>query len=230
MPTTFQSGAGNKIKVFCALLPLGIRTEPIDVTLTTTAAASANATTIAVSSLSGAIAGGTPLTFGTGASAVTAYLSADATAGDTSISVEPLSAPIGNTTTATYTSKLRLLGGTSTGATIGAERTESLVFEDPLGYSDGLVTSQNWEVPWTANLLADDDAYRRVYYAASQAVSGRELFLWQEDAPPAGATEGDGLKGAVVVTNFTKDFPSDGILTFNCTFTGQGSPTITRYS
>ncbi len=58
-----------------------------------------------------------------------------------------------------------------------------LVFEDLLGYKDGAVTGQSWELPWTANLLSDDEAFRRVFFAASQAVSGREVFVWQEDAP-----------------------------------------------
>ena len=81
----------------------------------------------------------------------------------------------------------------------------------------------------TANLLTTDEAFRRVYYQASRGTSGRELYLWQYDHAPAGFTQGDGLKGAAVATGVSKDLPSDGIITFNCTFTGQGSPTILRY-
>jgi hypothetical protein len=104
-----------------------------------------------------------------------------------------------------------------------------MVFEDPLGYEDGVITSQSWEVPWKANLLASDLAYRRVFYAASRAIEGRELFVWQHDPPPAGYAKGDALIGAAVVTGFSKDFPSDGIVTFSCTFNGQGSPQTLRY-
>lgn len=230
MPTNFQTGAGNKVKLYIALLPLGSRTAPVDQTVTCSTNASSSATTIAVSALSHPIAAGTPLTFGVGASATTCYLSADADTGDISLTVEALTSAVAATETASYVAKSRLLGGTQTGANIGADRTESLVFEDSLGYTDGVITKQNWDIPWTANLLADDNAYRQVYYAATNAISGRELYLWQEDPPPQGYTTGDGLKGAVVVTDFSKDFPSDGIITFNCTFSGQGSPTITRYS
>jgi hypothetical protein len=78
-------------------------------------------------------------------------------------------------------------------------------------------------------LLATDEAYQRVYYANVNAVSGRETYIWQQDPPPAGYTIGDGLKGVSVVTNFTKEMPADGIVTFNCEFTGNGAPVITRY-
>jgi hypothetical protein len=231
MGKKFQNGAGDKVKVYVALLPLGVRTEPVNVTVTTgSGGISAASTTITVAALSGAIAAGTPLSFSNGSSSLYVYLAADAAAGATTLTVETTTGSLTGTCTATYTAKLRLLGGTSTGAKIGATTTESLVFEDALGYEDGVVTKQNWEVPWKANLLSDDDAYRRVAYAASTAISGRELFIWQFDPPPAGYTNGDGLKGSVIASDFSKDFPSDNIVTFSCTFKGQGSPTITRYS
>ncbi len=251
----FQTGSGDKVKTFVSLLPLGDRTEPVDVTITTTSAVAADATSIPIQPLIGMLAGGTPIEFpkpttttsttsgstssgttdtastvGTrGPQANVAYLTRDVFPGATSLSVETLGFTIPSGTSVTVKAKLRLLGGTSTGASIGANRTNSMVFEDPLGYEDGVITSQSWEVPWTANLLASDLAYRRVFYAASRAIEGRELFIWQYDPPPAGYSEGDGLAGAVVVTGFSKDFPSDGIVTFNCTFNGQGSPKILRY-
>ncbi len=250
MPTKFQTGAGDKVKLFVSLLPLGERMEPMDIPLTTSGATidvASPSFTIATSlTATEMIAAGTPIEFTwthtyaaghTGDVTAVVFVASD-TSGTDTIPIDetilplevatPIPVPVG--TPATVVAKQRLLGGTSTGATIGADRTESTVFEDPLGYKDGLITSQNWEIPWTANLLADDLAYRRVYFASINAVEGRELYVWQEDPPPSGYTTGDTIKGAAVVTNFSKDFPSDGIITFNCTFSGQGAPVFSRYS
>lgn len=236
MSKKFQTGAGNKVKLYVALLPLGDRTEPTTITgiATQNTGIANNATEVNLSSALGGqgIAAGTPLTFtnGSGASRKV-YLSEDAKAGDTVLQIETMQGgAISGVCTATYTPKMRLLGGTQAGAQIGAERQQTQVFEDDLGYQDGVVTSQTWSIPWTANLLADDDAYRRIFYAATNAVEGREVYVWQEDPPPAGSTVGDGLKGACIVENFNKEFPANGILTFTTTFQGQGSPAITRYS
>ncbi|WP_138503398.1 hypothetical protein [Nostoc sp. PA-18-2419] len=231
MSKTFQVGAGNKVKLYVALLPLGDRTEPTDVSVTTSAAIASGATSITVTALTGPIAGGTPLTFDNGTDKLTVYLAKDAKLGATSLQIEPATVGLtGSSSAAQYTAKLRLLGGTQLNANINSDRTDVLVFEDPLGYKDGAVTGQSWEIPWTANLLSDDEAFRRVFYAAANAVSGREVFVWQEDAPPAGYAKGDGLKGATVVMNMQKNMTSTAILTLTCTFMGQGSPTITRYS
>ncbi|MFB2768582.1 hypothetical protein ACE1AT_04725 [Pelatocladus sp. BLCC-F211] len=231
MSKTFQVGAGNKVKLYVALLPLGDRTEPEDVSITTSAAISSGATSIAVTALTGAIAGGTPLTFDNGTSKLTVYLARDAKAGDTTLTVETTTAGLtGSSSTAEYVAKLRLLGGTQLNANINSDRTDVLVFEDPLGYKDGAITGQSWELPWTANLLSDDDAFRRTAFAATYAVSGREMYVWQEDPPPNGYAVGDGLKGAACVMNFQKSLQSTAICTISCTFMGQGSPTITRYS
>ena len=57
MGKKFQNGAGDKVKVYVALLPLGVRTEPTNVTVTTDSGGiSAASTTITVAALSGAIA------------------------------------------------------------------------------------------------------------------------------------------------------------------------------
>jgi hypothetical protein len=236
MSKKFVTGSGDKVKVFVALLPLGSREEPTQINgiVTQNTGIAANATVVNLSAAVGGqgIAAGTPLTFTNNAGASRkVYLTADAKADDTTLEIEPMvGGAISGVCTATYVPKLRLLGGTQSGATIGAQRTQTLVFEDPLGYEDGVVTSQNFEIPWTANLLADDDAYRRVFYAASNAIEGREVYVWQYDPPPAGYTVGDGLKGACVITNFQKSFQAGQILTFQCTFNGQGSPELLRYA
>lgn len=231
MSKTFQIGAGDKVKLYVALLPLGSRTEPIDVEdITASAGITANATTVTVDALTGAIAGGTPLTFDNGTAKQVVYLATDAKVGETVLKIEPNLTALVGTSTANYIVKSRLLGGTQLNANINANRTNVLVFEDPLGYEDGAITSQSWELPWTANLLTDDEAYRRVSYAATQAVAGREVYIWQQDPPPAGYATGDGLKGACVVMNLQKNLQSNAICTVQMQFMGQGSPTITRYS
>jgi hypothetical protein len=227
---TFQVGSGNKVKVYVALLPLGDRTEPTDVTVTTSASAISGATTLAITALTGAIAGGTPMLFDASGTKVGGYLTEDAKLGATSLNVEALTSAIASGATASYTAKLRLLGGTQADVQINADRTDVLVFEDPMGYKDGAITSQSWEIPWTANLLTDDEAYRRVFYAASNAVTGREIWVWQQDPPPASYAVGDGLKGATVITGFKKSLESQGICKISLNFIGQGSPIITRFA
>ena len=56
MSKTFQVGAGNKVKLYVALLPLGDRTEPDDVSITAASAITSAATSVTVTGLTGAIA------------------------------------------------------------------------------------------------------------------------------------------------------------------------------
>ncbi|QLE47883.1 hypothetical protein FD724_06990 [Nostoc sp. C057] len=230
MSKTFQVGAGNKVKLYVALLPLGDRTEPEDVSITAASGITSAATSVTVTALTGAIAGGTPLTFDNGTDTLTVYLTADALIGATTIAIEPATAALTGSSTAEYVAKLRLLGGTQLSAKLNSDRADVLVFEDVLGYKDGAITGQSWELPWTANLLSSDEAFRRVFFAASNAVSGREVYVWQQDPPPAGYAVGDGLKGATVVMNLDKSLTSTAICTVTFSLMGQGSPTITRYS
>ncbi|MBW4422480.1 MAG: hypothetical protein KME13_25260, partial [Myxacorys californica WJT36-NPBG1] len=199
MPKKFVTGAGDKVKVYVALLPLGDRTEPVTINgiATSNAGITANATTINLGAAVGGvgIGGGTPLLFANaGGTKVKVYLASDAKADDTVLHIEPAAATVAGVCTATYVPKLRLLGGTSSSPKLSNKTQESLVFEDELGYDDSVVTGASWEVPWTANLLADDDAYRRIYFAASHGTSQREIWIWQTDPPPVGYTTGDGLK------------------------------------
>lgn len=230
MGKTFQVGAGNKVKLFVALLPLGDRTEPTDVSAIATTGITAASPTITVTALTGAIAGGTPLTFDNGTDKLQVYLTKDAKLGDTVLNVEINHVGLTGSSTANYIARLRLLGGTQLSAKLNSDRADVLVFEDLLGYKDGAITGQSWELPWTANLLSDDEAFRRVFYAGSQAVSGREVYVWQQDPPPAGYAVGDGLKGAAVVMNVDKSLESSAICKVSLSFMGQGSPIITRYS
>jgi hypothetical protein len=216
MGKKFQTGAGDKCKMYVALLPLGDRTEPVSINgiATSSSGITANATTINLGAAVGGvgIGGGTPLEFAnSGGTKVKVYLTADAKADDTVLQIEPAATTVAGVCTATYVPKLRLVGGTSSSPKISNKTQDSLVFEDQLGFDDSLVVSSSWEIPWTANLLADDDAYRRIYFAATHGTSGREVWVWQTDPPPTGFTTGDGLKGACIVTDFSKDLKSDGM-------------------
>lgn len=228
MPQNFIQGGGDKTKMTIASLPAGNRVEPTNQTVTL-GAASSGATLITCAALTSPIGrfnaievSSNPLRY--------IYLASDAPAGATSLIVEPLEAAISAGTEGEYKAKLRLLGGTSTGNSIGANRISSVVFEDVAGYEDGVIGSQNWSMPWTANLLPSDPAYRIVFNASIYAVQGRELYVWQETPPPSGFVTGDIFKGIAVVTDFSREIPADGIVTFTCTFSGQGSPSLVKYA
>ena len=119
----------------------------------------------------------------------------------------------------------RLLGGTQAGFNISADQTDSKVFEDALGYAFGVVTGQSWDVPWTANLLSSDAGHSIVKNAAVTAVSGSKVGITVQVRNQAGSTIST-LNGVAIVTNYSEDYPADGILTYNCTFTGYGTPTL----
>lgn len=236
MSKKFLTGAGNRIKIFVALLPLGSREEPENINgiATTSSGIAANATVVNLGAAVGGngIGAGTPLEFANSSGVKRkVYLTEDAMPDDTTLAIEPMTGgAIAGICTATYVAKLRLQGGTQSGSEISAERQQTQVFEDPQGFQDGVVTSQSWSLPITANLLPDDDSYRRLYYAATNAVSGREVFVWSEGPAPAGFTTGDGIKGACIVEGFTTEYPADGILSYNTNLAGQGSPILTRYA
>jgi hypothetical protein len=120
----------------------------------------------------------------------------------------------------------RLLGGTQSGFNISADSVDSPVFEDALGYAFSVVTGQSWDVPWTANLTDDDLGHQIVKQAAVEAVLGRKVGLTVEVKTAAGTIISK-LDGVAMVTNYAEDYPADGILTYNCTFTGYGTPTLT---
>jgi hypothetical protein len=137
-----------------------------------------------------------------------------------------VSAIAANVETPTPGGATRLLGGTQSGFNISSEQTESTVFEDALGYSMPVVTSQAWDVPWTGNLMTADAAHTIVKNASVNAVSGNKIGITVEVKNGAGTVIST-LNGVALVTNYSEDYPADGILTYNCTFTGYGTPTLT---
>jgi len=119
----------------------------------------------------------------------------------------------------------QIMGGTQSGFSISADLTESTVFEDALGYSQGVITSQSWEVPWTANIMAGDAGHAIVKSAAENGVAGEQIGI-TVTVTSDGSTIISKLDGVAVVTNYSEDYPADGILTYNCTFTGVGTPVL----
>lgn len=225
MTKAFLTGVGNKVKVYVALLPKGSRTEPADVSITvdTGGGAAIGETSIGVTALSGPIAKGTPLVFSGGAKAI---LAADAAATDTTLTVEALTEAIADAETATFTAKTRLLGGTQADLSLGNTTTDVLIFEDAGGYMDGAVTSASWSISWSANELLDDTTFDMVEYNARNATSGQEIYVWHESPPPTGFTTGRTYHGPAIIEGFDMSRPSDGLLSYSCTFMGRGTPSF----
>lgn len=223
MTKSFLTGVGDKVKVYVALLPKGSRTAPSDVTVTidTGGGGTATDTELGVTALSGAIAKGTPLTFSGGE---VVYLNADAAAGATTLTVLPLTGTVADAETATFTAKTRLLGGTQADLSLGNTTTDVLIFEDPGGYNDGAVTGSSWSISWTANELLDDTTFDTIEYNARNANSGQEIYIWHESPPPTGFTTGRTYHGPAIIEGFDMTRPSDGLLSYSCTFQGRGTP------
>jgi len=225
---------GNKTKLFFSVMPDSLIDNPVapaNVTITNSAAVSANATTIPVTALTGPVPAGTPLKFvKAGNPDVKIYTTASAVAGATSITVEPVSAGIAITSQAVYTALLLLVGGTTSDESISANETETTVYGDELGYSTGRVTSASWSISYSFNVLPADDGYFRLSYAARNAVNGVLGFIRKEDQAPAGYTVGESISGLVAVVDFTKTLPADGIISASCSFRGRGAPTISHYA
>lgn len=120
----------------------------------------------------------------------------------------------------------RLAGGTQAGFNISADQTDSKVFEDDLGFAFGVVTGQSWDIPWTANLSTTDLGHGIVKTAAIGAVQGKKVGITVE-VKNASLANISTLNGVAIVTNYSEDYPADGILTYNCTFTGYGTPVLT---
>ncbi len=225
MTKAFQTGVGNKIKVYAALLPKGSRTAPVDVSITvdTGGGAIIGDTEIGVVALTGAIAKGTPLIFSGGGKA---YLAEDAAVGDIILTVQPLVAAIADAETAEFVAKSRLLGGTQADLNYGNTSTDVLIFEDEKGYADGAITGSSWSISWNANILLDDTSFETLEYNATNATSGQEIYIWRETVPPTGFTIGKTTHGPCVVSDYSEPTPSDGLLTYSCTFQGRGTPNV----
>jgi hypothetical protein len=223
MTKAFLTGVGDKVKVFVALLPKGSRTAPVNGTLTVASGGAGiigdvdlgiNASTIA-------IAEGTPLVTSGGAKIV---LTQDLAIGDTTLFVRPLAKAVAVGETMAFVAKTRLLGGTQADLSLGNTTTDVLIFEDPGGYSDGAVTGSDWSISWSANELLDDTTFDMIEYNARNANSGQEIYIWHESPTPTGFTTGRTYHGPCIIEGFDMSRPSDGLLSYSCTFKGRGTP------
>lgn len=254
MAKHFTVGAGNKVKLFVGNLVLSYEPPADRTTLTPPsdelgiqpdAPVNADSTTITLTTaLTNPVPAGTALKFednnASPAFFCTVFVMADALPGSNSLTVAPVKMPapmvaagitaIPATATADYIGLLRVKAGTQTSLTNNTNSTDTQVFEDDLGYDSSVVTSQNWEIPWTANFMPDDPAFSRIRYASDNAVKGSLLYVRLESPAPTGYTTGEVTDGIVTVQSLTRDFPADGIVTYNCTFAGQGAPKYTPYA
>jgi len=227
---------GNKTKIYFTVMPdslLDTPVAPTDVTITTSAAATSGATSLAVTALSGPVPAGTAvvLTSGSGGSAVktTVYITEHAKTGDTSLAVEATSGAIASGATGQYKALLMLQGGTTSDENIEANDQQVTVYGDELGFATGIVTGASWSISYSFNVLPSDLGYFRLAYAAQNAVKGIRGWVRKEDPAPAGYTSGEIIEGLCDVTGFSKSNPADGIITGQCTFTGRGTPTLKHY-
>lgn len=227
--------SGNKTKIYFTILPDELYdnpTEPQDVTITTSAATAVNATTLAVTALSGPVPIGTPIQLLDGSNKVVVYTTASAKTGATALTVEKVAVAIASGATGTYKALLLLAGGKSADEQIQSNDEEFTVFNDGnvLNYSTGIVTRASWQLSYQFNVLAADLSYFRLAYAAQYAVNGVLGWLKKEDPVPKGYTTGESIAGVVAVTDFQKNNSAEGILSGQLTFKGRGKPDLKHYT
>ena len=227
MKSSFQSskrysvGTINQIVAYISILPQGDRHEPTNQNIRLTAGVKEGDSSIEVERLSQPVAGGMPLVFS--AVGVTLYVAEDVAAAATKIKIKPAAADIANSEIAEDTGKVRLIGGINREITInGNGRNSAIVKTNSSGYLDGGISNNSWEINLKGNILKDDIGFHIISYGAFHAAEGRELFFWQEDFASIEGSFGNKFKGVVAVTKLHKNYPADGIITFNATFTGKG--------
>lgn len=231
----FQTASGNKVKLFLSLLPLCDREEPRDVLnmILASSISIGQEEMELVTPINNSIAAGTSFSFVVNQKKCLVTLAEDAIPGQSTLLISPFAArpgteiPVGSVTN--HIAKLRLLGGTQLDTNGNLETVDTVPFEDETGADETTVVSSKWELPWKANLLAADPAYRRLFSCILDAVNGRELYIWQYDAPPPTALQGDGLEGAALALNYSKNFQTKAIVGFGCTFKIQGTPKQISY-
>jgi hypothetical protein len=190
-----------------------------------TANAASGATSIQVKPLTKALANASEGYFYANA-LVTVTTSTHAKTGDISLSIQSLTAAIPNGAIGLHQGLITLQGGTTSSQQIQASDTETTVYGDELTYSTGVVTKASWQVSYSYNVLPTDFGYRRVTYAAQNAIGGVRGWVRKEDPTPAGAAAGEIIQGVCDVTDYQKTNPADGIITGQLTFKGRGTPGI----
>ena len=157
---------------------------------------------------------------------VTVVTTADAIPGDTSILIQPSPAAIATASVAQHQGIIALVGGTTSSEQITASDTEAVIYGQGITYSTGAVTKASWKIDYTTNVLPSDIAYRRLKYAAVNAIGGVLGWVRKVDPAPVGTTVGEIIEGTCAVISLNKTNPSDGIIVASTSFTGRGSPFI----
>jgi hypothetical protein len=229
MSNSFVIGKGTKVKI--ALLPVGSRVTPKEVTITSAATETAKDITAPASiNLSGALPAGTLIAAGnylgfkapTTGKVVTVQLSADAVAGDTDVDVVSIPEAIAANSVAEF--PLRLSGRTNANLGRSGNRTSSVDF-DSSGYADGLTTSIEQTITMNGNWLPLDPGFATAEYAFGEL---REVYLYLELPKISDAySKGRVYDGPGSITSLPLEIAADGIITGNVEATFNGKPNYT---
>lgn len=218
MTSSFVLGKGTKVDI--AMLPVGSKTEPTPITLTTGATPTAKDTTpsatialtTAIPTGKETIPAGSFLGFKDPATGkvVMVQLTADAKAGDTNLTVDIIPEAIAPNSVAQY--PLRLSGRTNANIGRSGNRIEATDF-DSSGFSTGLTASISQTVECGGNYLPNDPGFRTAEHAFTNL---REVYVWIELPKISDAySKGKIYKGFASITDLPVEIPADGILTGN---------------
>ncbi len=224
--TKLVQGSGAKFSVSIYLLPNGSVDPPsVDSESVTLAGAVAQgATSITLStSLTEQLAEGSVLEFMDGSVKKPVIVSEDAYQTSTVNIIPSPHSTIADLSTANAVYKLKVQGSTDFNATLSSDVTNSTTHADALGFQNSVVTTQSFEVPVTANYLADDSATNIIEKAAREAVN-RQIYVWLQDPPPQFYDIGKVTRFVAIVTNFDRATPAADIVTWTSTFLSQGAP------
>lgn len=158
------------------------------------------------------------------------YVAADAASGATTIAIEPAAAAVTSGHLGVNYGLVLLQGGTTSSEQLQATDTTTNVYGTRLPYEDGVVTGANWQISYSFNVLPSDIGYARLSYAAAYALDGARGWVKKIDPTPSGYTNGETIQGIADITDFSKENPSDGIITGSCTFKGRGAPSLAHIS
>lgn len=224
----FVIGKGTQVRV--ALLPLGDRTTPGDVTLTTAGTETAKDTTspgvITLAAALGAnilIPAGTYLTFKapTTGKEVTVQLVEDAVTDDSELAVNLI--PEGIAASSIAKAPLILRGRTSANLNRSGKTTTSVDF-DSAGYADGALTSIEQKIDIPGAWLPTDAGFATVEYAFQEL---REIYLWLELPKISAAySKGKIYHGPALIENVGLESKADGIIDGKISVMFAGKPTI----
>lgn len=203
---------GKSTKVYAALLGTGVRTEPANVTFTTTANASKGATTISVTSVTTTCKAGQYLLFEDSSDKVyIAKVGADYSTG-TSLTVEALPEAIPSGSAAVFPAPFKLR--TDAAITFTQNVNEVNTYDHTIN-GDASLGSATSEINISGEFSSYDPGYATCTYATRNSL---EVYLIRELATPgSGFTKGKVTKGAAIITSREEPAPNDGNVSANVT-------------